>query len=53
MKPLDEQTLSLVQHKESQLDFEAALWLALSSDNEETRRAIESSNEKDIHPRKM
>jgi hypothetical protein len=47
MKPLDQTTLSAVSHKESALDFECALCWALSSDNEEVRKAIESSSEKD------
>jgi hypothetical protein len=47
MKPLDETTLSAVSHKESVMDFECALCLALSSSNEAVRHAIESSSEKD------
>jgi hypothetical protein len=47
MEPLDQAAFSTVTKKESVMDFECALCLALSSDNEAVRAAIESSNEKD------
>jgi hypothetical protein len=51
MEPLDQITLSNVSKKESVMDFECALCLALSSDNEAVRAAIESSSEKDERKR--
>jgi hypothetical protein len=49
MKPLDQQTLSRVKEKESVDDFEAALLLAISSDDQVIARAIADSSEIDEH----